>query len=81
MNTKLTLSIDQGVIRQIKRFSKKRGKSISRMVEDYFRQITLQETGDADITPGVASLMGLLPGETAGKWREEYAGHLEAKYR
>jgi hypothetical protein len=81
MNAKLTLSIDQSVIKKAKRFSKKRGKSLSRMVEDYFQQITLLEAKDAGITPHVASLMGILPGDAADQLRKEYTDYLGKKYR
>lgn len=40
MNAKLTLSIDSKVIESAKKLSKKRGESISKMVEDYLIKIS-----------------------------------------
>lgn len=40
MTTKLTLSIDEGIIRKIKKYSKEEGISISKIAEKHFNQIT-----------------------------------------
>lgn len=45
MTTKLTLSIDPEKIKKIKRISKKRGRSVSKLFEDYI------DTIDKDILP------------------------------
>jgi hypothetical protein len=39
MTTKLTLSMDERVIGRAKRIAKGRGKSLSKMVEEYFNSI------------------------------------------
>jgi len=36
MNTKLTLSVEEDLIRKAKAIANERGKSVSQMVEDYF---------------------------------------------
>ena len=43
MTTKLTLSIEKETIEKAKRLSSKRGKSISKIVEDYLNTITEKE--------------------------------------
>ena len=40
MNTKLTLSLDAKVIASAKRISKSKGVSLSRLIEDYLRDIS-----------------------------------------
>ena len=40
MNTKLTLTIDQTVIDKAKRYAKKRGNSLSGIIENYLKVIT-----------------------------------------
>ena len=40
MTAKLTLSINERIIEKAKRISRKRGKSISKMVEEYLDSIT-----------------------------------------
>ncbi len=43
MNTKLTLSIPKREVEYAKRIAKKRGKSVSKMVEDYFAGLKRME--------------------------------------
>jgi hypothetical protein len=40
MNRKLTLSVDEGVIERAKKHASKQKKSLSELVENYFRIIT-----------------------------------------
>ena len=80
MNTKLTLRLDDGLIRNAKRFSTKSGKSVSRLVADYFALIDSgEEVPGPEITPRVRSLIGSLKGATATE--DDYRRHLEEKYR
>lgn len=60
MNTKLTLTIDQSVINKAKRYAKDQGRSLSDMVENYFKAIVGDEDHDAPIkdTPLTKSLRG-----------------------
>lgn len=59
MTTKLTLTLDDQVIRKAKRYAKAKGQSVSELVESYFKSITGQEPGASDeLTPIVRSLMG-----------------------
>lgn len=39
MTTKLTLSIDEEKVKKIKRISKKRGRSVSKLFEDYIDKV------------------------------------------
>lgn len=49
MNTKLTLSINKETVKRAKRISRKRGKSISKMVEEFLNSIS--ERDDAKESP------------------------------
>lgn len=44
MTTKLTLSLDDQVISRAKKIARQRGKSLSKMVEEYFRSIQVKKT-------------------------------------
>ena len=80
MNTRLTLCLDDGLIRKAKQHSKKRGKSISQLVADYFALIEADEViPGTEITPRVRSLIGSARGATATV--EDYRRHLEEKFR
>jgi hypothetical protein len=79
MQTKLTLRLDDWLIRKAKRFSRKTGKSVSRIVADYFEKLDAPSPDEMEgITPKVASLKGILKG--AGTREEEYHRYLEEKH-
>ena len=59
MTTKLTLTLDDKVIQGAKRYAKIKGRSVSELVESYFKSITeLDSNQSDDLTPSVKSLMG-----------------------
>jgi replicative DNA helicase len=79
MQTKLTLRIDKDLIQKAKRYSKKTGTSVSRMVSDYLRLVTArEEKKEQELTPRVRRLMGALKGSKLSE--EDYKRHLEEKY-
>lgn len=65
MDKKLTLSLNQKIIEEAKKYAKRNGTSLSKMIESYFQSITntQQEDTDIKITPLVESLcgVGMLP--------------------
>ena len=80
MNTKLTLRLDDSLIRSAKRHSSKSGKSVSRLVSDYFALIDAKEPRSAtELTPRVQSLLGSLRGASVDE--RDYRRHLEDKHR
>ena len=79
MQTKLTLRVDEQLIERAKSFAKKRGKSVSQIVADYFVALEAAPTDqDTELTPIVRSLKGALRG--AGVDVEDYRRHLEERY-
>jgi len=79
MQTKLTLRLDDGLIRKAKRFSKKTGKSVSKIGADYFQKLDAPSSDEIEgITPKVASLKGILKASSVTD--EEYHRHLEEKH-
>ena len=80
MNTKLTLRLDDSLIRSAKRHSTKSGKSVSRLVSDYFALIDAMEPPPAtELTPRVRLLLGSLSGASVDE--RDYRRHLEDKHR
>ena len=79
MNTKLTLRLEENLIKAAKRHAGTLGKSVSQMVADYFY---LLENDSMDkkqpLTPIVASLKGSLKG--FGVDEKTYKRYLENKY-
>jgi len=59
MNTKLTLTIEQEIIKRAKKYAKQRGRSLSDIIENYLKVITKEERKiNIKITPMVNSLRG-----------------------
>ena len=79
MQKKLTLRLEENLIQRVKLYSKKRGKSISRIVADYFSLLDRKPSQKAPaLTPTVQSPKGVLKGSRAGK--QDYRRYLEKKY-
>lgn len=80
MHAKLTLRLDEELIRSAKSYSKETGKSLSQIVADYFARLTArpEEVTAAAPTPLVRSLRGALRGAEVDE--EDYRRHLEQKY-
>ncbi len=82
MATKLTLRLDDAVIRKAKKTARTKGVSLSRMVEDYFKSVAKQEAREVRESPVLYEVAGVLSGkEDAAKLRAEYKKHLAGKYR
>lgn len=59
MNTKLTLTIDQSLIEKAKEYAKGKGRSLSDIVENYFKVIVKEEGAvKSESTPIADSLRG-----------------------
>jgi hypothetical protein len=79
MQNKLTLRLEEELIRKAKRFSRRSGKSLSRLVAEYFIMLDASASEEIPgITPKVAVLRGILKG--ADVREEEYRRHLEEKH-
>ncbi len=79
MNTKLTLRMDEFLIESAKEYSVRTGKSLSRIVADFFRVIIEEKLEEEyQITPIVKSLSGILKESSLDKI--DYKKHLEEKY-
>ncbi|MGA2148723.1 MAG: DUF6364 family protein [Bryobacteraceae bacterium] len=75
--SKLTLSVDGGVVSRAKRYARQRGTSVSRMVEDYLSAVAEPSSPATRDTPVLRSLRGSLRKADLGEYRK----HLAAKYQ
>jgi hypothetical protein len=78
MNTKLTLRLDEDLIRRAKAYADRSGRSVSGLVADYFAVLTSDSPPEPFITPRVRRLLGALEG--GGVDEEDYKRHLIEKY-
>jgi hypothetical protein len=82
MPTKLTLRLDDKLIRQAKVAARSKGVSLSRIVEDYFRALAVRKEKEAPESPVLSEISGVLStGMGAKRLRADYRKHLQGKYR
>lgn len=60
MSTKLTLSVDQKIVKEAKKYAKLNGRSLSNIVEEYLKSLLTEESEKEafEISPPVKSLYG-----------------------
>lgn len=79
MNARVTLNMEKHLIDSAKEYSARTGKSLSRLVADFFeliRQEHLEQ--ESQLPPTVQSLKGVLKGSSATT--EDYKNYLEEKH-
>ena len=82
MTTKLTLRLDTTVIKRAKKTASKKGVSLSRMVEDYFKAVAGQEKHEVRESPVCCEVAGVLSGkQDAAQLRAGNRKHLAEKYK
>ncbi|TRW27390.1 hypothetical protein FMM05_01760 [Flavobacterium zepuense] len=82
MNTKLTLTIEEDVIKRAKDFAKQQNRSLSDIIENYLKSITKNKVEDKDeeLPPIVKSLKGAFKNVGDIDYKEERMKRLEKKY-
>lgn len=62
MNTKLTLTIEKEVIEVAKKYAKEKGQSLSEMVENYFKFVTVNrnKVKEKQLSSRVINLKGII---------------------
>ena len=78
MRTRLTLRLDDQLVKAAKQHARQAGCSVSQLVADYFAAIAAVEPQPSTSAPKVPQLMGAL--EAAGVNETDYRAHLERKY-
>ena len=82
MKTKLTLSIEEAVVKQAKAYAKENGTTVSEMVEKLVFQSTKKKIRKEDIviSPFVASLVGAIKFEGSENITDEEIDNLRYEY-
>lgn len=79
MKNKLTLRLDDSLIKRAKKRAKQKGTSVSQMVADYFSLIETEDSSPAKKLPPVtASLAGIAKNTDVRE--NDYKKYLEEKY-
>ena len=81
MTTKITLTIESGIIETAKAYAVKQGSSLSNLVEDYLKNIA----GNTDETkqkynPIIKELLGAVPLPTDFNYKDELGNEMTKKY-
>lgn len=79
MQTKLTLRLEEELIKRAKSYARGRGKSVSQIVADYFLVLGSDEKlTDEKAAPTTRSLRGILRGTRVDE--SDYRKHLEERF-
>lgn len=81
MTTKLTLTMDDSVIDSAKKYARSKGKSLSDIVENYLKSITVQESKGEQFSPKVTELMGSVKLPKDFDYKNELGNALNKKYK
>lgn len=80
MKKKLTLRMDQKAIAQAKAYARRRGTSVSKLVENFFVALEADETNSEIETSRLVRELAGIAADTDVS-REDYYDHLEEKHR
>ncbi len=75
---KLTLSVDDKVIKAAKEWARARGLSVSQMVSTFFVSVTRSKQPPDEMPPVLKKLSGILEKEEG--FIKDYYDHVESKY-
>ncbi len=80
MTTKLTLTMEDKVIESAKKYAHKRGKSLSHLVENYFKSITDRDEKEEIFSPKVLKLLGSVKLPEEFDYKTSLSDSLKKKY-
>lgn len=81
MNSKLTLTIEETIIVRAKKYAKRKGRSLSDIIENYLKVITQEESRtEIDIKPLTKSLRGSFKAPKDFDYKKELTKGLSQKY-
>jgi len=84
MNTKLTLTIDESVIKQAKAYAEKQGRSLSAVVENYLKAVTKREEiqpVQEELSPLLKSFKGAFKMPSDFDYKKELNKIRDVKYQ
>lgn len=81
MDSKLTLNVDKDLARKAKTYARSRGRSLSDLVESYFKILTSKsDDAEFDLTTKVKSLLGSIKVPEDFDYKTDLADQLSRKY-
>ena len=81
MDSKLTLNVDKDLARKAKKYARSRGRSLSDLVESYFKMLTGRpDETEYDLTAKVKSLLGSVKVPGDFDYKADLKDQLSKKY-
>lgn len=80
MTTKLTLTIEQDVIKVAKTYAQRKGRSLSDLIESYLKTLTTKSSDDNDLSPRVKKLRGAIKLPKDFDYKNTLTDELTKKY-
>ena len=77
MQSKLTLRVNEELIKIAKRYASQHGVSVSQLVENYLKSLAIEQNDPLIQAPILQRLTGILPENISS---DEYHQHLDEKY-
>ncbi len=81
MTTKLTLTIDETVIVSAKKYAAIKGKSLSKMVENYLKTMSSTIENELPFSPKVANLIGSIQLPDSFEYKSALSKSIRKKYK
>ena len=81
MQTKLTISLDKHVIEQAKILAKKKGRSLSEMIENYLKVMVKKDSSIQEISADIKKLQGSVKLPADLDYKQALQQGLSKKYR
>jgi hypothetical protein len=79
MTTKLTLSLDESVIKRAKHYAKHTGMSLSQLIENYLDRITSEKESNK-LSPGLQKIVGAVKLPDNFDEEQELRNYMENKH-
>ena len=82
METELTLKLDKRILNQAKAYAIRHRKSLSGLVENYFKNLTEQQRSEKEeLSPLVRGLSGVLKLKPDFDLKKDHLAHLEGRHQ
>jgi murein DD-endopeptidase MepM/ murein hydrolase activator NlpD len=81
MITKLTLTIEDSVVKSAKKYASQKGKSLSDIVENYLKSVSTPEDSEQKLSPRVLKMMGVIKLPADFDYKKDLANALTKKYQ
>lgn len=80
MATKLTLTVEEHIIKKAKSYAKQTGRSLSELVENYLNTLTIEEKNTKHVSSKLKGIIGAVKLPDDFDEKKELATYLEKKH-